>query len=119
MHIGSARAGSDRVFELRIYHVTPGKVPALESRFRETASKLLARHDMAAVGYWVPDDTPASNDTFIYLLPHPSRDVAKQHWAEMFADPAFQEMMKAEQADKLVQKVDSIYMHPTDFSAMK
>jgi hypothetical protein len=30
-----------------------GKVPALETRFRDTASKLLAKHDLKAVGYWV------------------------------------------------------------------
>lgn len=115
----TARANSDRVFELRIYHVTPGKVAALETRFRNEASKLLAKHGLDAVGYWVPDDAPASDDTFIYLLAHPNRAAAKQHWAEMFADPAFQSMMKEEQADKLVQKVDDIYMHPSDFSAAK
>jgi cytochrome bd ubiquinol oxidase subunit II len=32
----------------------PGKVPALVSRFRDTASKLLAKHDLKAVGYWRP-----------------------------------------------------------------
>ena len=37
----------------------------------------------------------------------------------MFADPEFQEMVKSEQADKLVENVDSTYMHPTDFSPMK
>jgi len=115
----TARANSDRVFELRIYDATPGKVAALETRFRNEASKLLAKHGLDAVGYWVPDDAPASDDTFIYLLAHPNRAAAKQHWAEMFADPAFQSMMKEEQTDKLVQKVDDIYMHPSDFSATK
>jgi hypothetical protein len=118
-HLNQVRAESNRVFELRVYHTVPGKVPALESRFRDTASKLLAKHNLKAVGYWVPDDAPASNDTFVYMLSYPSREEAKKYWAAMFADPAFQEMMKAEQADKVVEKVDSTYMHPTDFSPMK
>ena len=67
----TARANSDRVFELRIYHVTPGKVAALETRFRNEASKLLAKHGLDVVGYWVPDHAPASDDTFIYLLASP------------------------------------------------
>jgi hypothetical protein len=113
------RADSNRVFELRVYHAVPGKLSALESRFRDTASKLLAKHDLKAVGYWVPEDAPASNDTFIYILAHPSREEAKKNWDAMFADPAFQEMMKSEQADKLVEKVDVTYMHPMDFSQMK
>jgi hypothetical protein len=43
-HVNEVRADSNRVFELRIYHAVPGKVPALETRFRDTASKLLAKH---------------------------------------------------------------------------
>ena len=118
-HIGQARAASDHVFELRIYHAVPGKVPALESRFRDTASKLLAKHDLKAVGYWVPEGSPAFDNTFIYILAHPSREEAKKNWEAMHADPGFQKIVKSEQAEKLVEKVDSVYMHPTDFSLMK
>src|SRR5580698_8998771 len=55
MHVSQVRADSNRVFELRIYHVVPGKLPALESRFRDTTSKLLAKHDLKVVGDWVPE----------------------------------------------------------------
>jgi hypothetical protein len=113
------RADSDRVFELRVYHTVPGKVSALVSRFRDTASKLLAKHDLDAVGYWVPEDAPASDNTFIYILAHPSREQAKKNLDAMRADPGFQEMVKSEQADKLVERVDSTYMHPTDFSPIR
>jgi hypothetical protein len=118
-HMTQVRADSNRVFELRVYHAVPGKLPALESRFRDTASKLLTKHDLKAIGYWVPEDAPASDNTFIYILGHPSLEEAKKNWDAMFADPAFQEMVKSEQADKLVEKVDVTYMHPTDFSPMK
>jgi hypothetical protein len=117
-HMNQVRADSNRVFELRVYHTVPGKLPALESRFRDTASKLLAKHDLKAVGYWVPEDAPARDNTFIYILAHPSREEAKKNWDAMFADPAFQEMMKSEQTDKLVEKVDVTFMDPTDFSPM-
>jgi len=118
-HVNQVRADSNRVFELRVYHAVPGKVPALVSRFRDTASKLLAKHDLKAVGYWVPEDAPASDNTFIYILAHPSREEAKKNWDALRADPAFQEMAKSEQAEKLLEKVDSTYMQPTDFSPMK
>src|SRR5208282_5156214 len=106
-HVNQVRADSNRVFELRVYHSVPGKLPALESRFRDTASKLLAKHDLKAVGYWVPLDPPASDSTFIYLLVHPSREQANKNWDAMRADPDFQEMAKSEQTDKLVEKVES------------
>jgi hypothetical protein len=114
-HIEQVRADNNRVFELRVYHAVPGRVAALESRFRDTASKLLAKHDLKAVGYWVPEDVPGSDNTFIYLLAHASREEAKKNWDLMRADPAFQEMAKSEQADKLVERVDVTYMHATDF----
>jgi hypothetical protein len=118
-HIDEVRADTNRLFELRIYHTLPGKVPALELRFRNTASKLLAKHDLKVVGYWVPEGAPDWDNTFIYLVAHSDREEAKKNWDALFADPAFQEMMKSEQADKLVNKVDVTYMRPTDFSPMK
>ncbi|HTW65527.1 MAG TPA: NIPSNAP family protein [Bryobacteraceae bacterium] len=119
--MGMVQASSDRVFELRIYHTLPGKTAALQSEFRDKITKLFAKHDLKAVGYWAPEDAPASENTFIYILAHPSRDAAKKHWDAFRADPAFQEMIKAQQApgEKLVEKVDSTYMVPTDFSPMK
>ena len=117
--LSQVRADSDRVFELRIYHTVPGKELALESRLRDTTSKLLAKHDLKVVGYWVPEDAPAWDNTFIFMLAYPSREEAKKNWDTMRADPEFQAVVKSEQAEKTVEKVDSTYMRPTDFSPMK
>jgi hypothetical protein len=119
MHVNQVRADSNRVFELLVYHAVPGKLPALESRFRDTNSKILSKHDLKAVGYWVPEDAPAWDNTFVYILAHPSREEAKKNWDALLADPEFQEVMKSEQANKLVEKIDDTYMRPTDFSPMK
>ena len=118
-HMDHVRADSNRVFELRVYHAVPDKVPALESQFRDTWSKLLAKHDLKVVGYWVPEGAPAWDDTFIYLVAHSSREEAKKNWDAMLADPEVQEGIKSEEANKLVEKIDRMYMRPTDFSPMK
>jgi hypothetical protein len=121
-HLSQVRADSNRVFELMVYHTLPDKVPALESIFRDVA-KLQAKHDLNVVGYWIPDDDPAWANTFIYLVAHPSRAEAKKNWDAFHADPAFPESRK--QAAPLIEKVndeyrvDEVYMHPTDYSAMK
>jgi hypothetical protein len=117
--IDQVRADSNRVFELRVYHTLPGKVPALESRFRDTTSKLLTKHDLNVVGYWVPEGAPAWENTFIFMLAHPSLEEAKKNWDAFVADPEFQSVIKAEQTDKTVEKIDVTYMRPTDFSPMK
>jgi hypothetical protein len=120
LHMSQVKADGNRVFELRVYHTVPGKAQALQAEFREKVSKWFVKHDLRAVGYWAPVDAPASDNTFIYILAHPSREEAKKHWAAFQADPAFQEMIKSQQGEaKVVEKVDSTYMDPTDFSPMK
>jgi hypothetical protein len=118
-HLDQVRADSNRVFELRVYHAVPGKLPALESRFRDTTSKLLAKHDLKVVGYWVPEGAPAWENTFVDILAYRSREEANKNWKAFVADQEFQEVIKSEKANKLVEKEDSTYMHPTDFSPMK
>jgi hypothetical protein len=122
MYLNEVRAESDRVFELMVYHTMPGKVPELETIFRDV-SKLQEKHDLHVLGYWVPNDDPAWKDTFIYVVAHSSLDEAKKNWDSLHADPTFLPYRKA--AIPLIQKVngnynvDEIYMRPTDYSAMK
>jgi len=122
MHLQQVRADSNRVFQLMVYHTLPGKVPALESIFRDV-STLQAKHNLNVVGYWVPDDDPAWANTFVYLVAHPSREEAKRNWDALHADPAFPEYRKQaalllEKAGE-VYKVDQVFMRQKDFSAMK
>jgi len=122
-NLNPAGADDNRVFELRIYHAMPGKGPALESRFRDSTSQLLAKHDLKVVAYWVSEEASASdnslNNSFVFLVAHSSREEAKKHWDAMWVDPEFQQLVKSEKADKLVEKVESTYLRPTDFSPMK
>jgi hypothetical protein len=116
-HLKRVEADSNRVFELDIYHTVPGKVPALESRFRD-ASKLLAKHNLNVVGYWVPNDDPAFDNTFIYLVAHSSRQAAEENWNAFHADPAFQIYRRSENAEELIERVDQTFMRPTNYSPM-
>lgn len=121
-HPNQVRADNNRVFELLIYHAVPGKGPALESLFRDVA-KLQAKHDLHVIGYWVPNEDPAWQDTFIYLVAHPSRDEAQKNWHALHTDPEFPPYREA--AKPLLQKtgeeykVDEVYMRPADFSGMR
>jgi len=116
-----AQADSSRVFELMIYHARPGKVRELEAVFRESA-KLQGKY-LNVVGYWVPNEDPAWQNTFIYLVEHPSREAADRNWHAFHADPAFPPYRRA--AEPLIEhagedyQVDEIYMRASDFSALK
>jgi NIPSNAP len=122
IHVQEVRAESNRVFELMVYHTAPGKVPELESIFRDV-SKLQAKHDLNVVAYWVPDEDSPWKNTFVYLVAHSSKDDAKKNWDALHADPAFPPYRKA--AAPLIQQVngeynvEEVFMRPADYSAMK
>ena len=61
---GDAMTGSAKVYELRIYHVVPGKLDSLVARFRDYTDKLFAKHGMKSVGYWTALDEPVKSSTF-------------------------------------------------------
>jgi hypothetical protein len=116
----AAAAAKNRVFELRTYYTHEGKLPDLQARFRNHTTKLFKKHGMTNIGYWVPQDAPASANTLIYIISHESRDAAKQSWDAFRNDPQWKEVQKASEANgKIVSKVESVYMDATDYSPMK
>lgn len=109
-----------RVFELRTYTCYEGKLPDLLARFRDHTMRIFEKHGMTNIAYWVPQDAPASQNTLIYIIAHASREAAKKNWDEFRNDPEWQKVQKDSEANgKIVSKVDSVFMAPTDFSPLK
>ena len=107
----------NHVYELRMYHTFPGKLDALDKRFRDATDRIFRKHDMKSVGYWIPQNTP---DLYIYVLEHPSREAATKNWAAFNADPEWVKAKAESEANgKLVDHVDDYYMNPTDYSKLR
>jgi hypothetical protein len=120
MKTNQVQAQSNRVFELRVYHANPGRLGALSARFRDETIKLFNKHGLTSVAYWTPADSPASDNTLIYILAHPSREAAKANWAAFQNDPDWKAVQQKTEADgRMVDHIDSTYMNPTDYSPMK
>lgn len=112
-----AAAQRDSVFELRVYHCYQGKLPDLLRRFREHTTKIFERHGMKNIAYWTPMDEPQKSNTLVYILEHPSREAATANWKAFSADPEWQSVQKASEANgKIVEKVDSTFLVLMDFS---
>jgi hypothetical protein len=110
-------AAENRVFEMRTYHTHEGKLPALLARFRDHTTKLFEKHGMTNIGYWVPKTQP---NTLVYILAHKSEAAAKASFDAFRKDPGWVKARDAsEAAGKIVMKVDSVFMDPTDFSKLK
>jgi hypothetical protein len=109
-----------RVFEMRTYCTLPGRLEALQQRFRQHTLKLFEKHGMTNIGYWVPQDNPARENTLIYVIAHASREQAKANWAAFAADPEWQKVAAASQKDgKIIDRIESVFMDATDYSPMK
>ncbi|MBS1835912.1 MAG: NIPSNAP family protein [Acidobacteria bacterium] len=119
-HPQEASAASSPVYELRTYYTLPGRLPALQARFRNHTLKLFEKHGMKNIGYWVPQDAPKSENTLIYVISHASREAAKQNWDNFRNDPVWKQVAKESEADgKIVERVESVYMNATDYSPIK
>lgn len=113
-------AASTNVYEMRTYHCEPGKLPDLLARFRNHTTKLFEKHGITNVGYWVPADGPAHENTLVYILKHKDRETAKKSFEAFRADPAWiKARTESEAAGKIVTKTESVFLDPTDFSKLQ
>ncbi len=116
-----AAAAGPRVFEMRTYHAHPGRLDALNKRFREHTCRLFQKHGMKLIGFWTPEDeNQGKADTLVYILAYPSREAAKASWKAFQDDPEWKKAREESEKDgKIVAKVESVYLNPTDYSAIK
>ena len=109
-----------RIYELRTYTTEPGRLEALKARFRDHTIQIFHKHGMESVGYWVPQDAERSKNTLIYILAHPSREEAEKNWKAFQDDPEWKKVAADSEKDgKIVQKVERVWMDPTEFSKLK
>ncbi len=108
-------AGELGCFELRTYTARDGKLEALHNRFRSHTIKLFEKHGMVNIGYWTPQEN--AKRQLIYLLGYPDRQARDQAWKQFFADPAWKKAYNESIANgRLVEKVDALFLVPTDYS---
>lgn len=118
---GRSAAGAARCFELRTYTAAPGKLDALNARFRDHTCRLFRKHGMEIVGFWTPaEGEPGAGRTLIYLLAPPSREAARKSWDAFRNDPDWQKARaESETNGRLVEKVESVYLVATDYSPQR
>lgn len=104
-----------RCFELRTYHAAEGKLDALHARFIDHAIDLFQKHGVEQIAYWTPLENESR--TLVFLLAYPDRDARETSWKAFLADPAWQAAKAESEKDgPLVTKVESLFLHLTDYS---
>ena len=117
---GANMERADRFFEMRTYYANPGKMPALNARFKDHTTKMFEKHGMTNIGYWSPQTGENAENTLVYILAYPSKEAREKSWKAFGEDPDWKKAKADSEKDGvLVSKVVSVFMTPTDYSAIK
>lgn len=110
----------DRFFELRIYTAAPGKLDALNKRFRDHTLKFFEKHGIENVGYWTAVDDQNVGKLY-YIIAYPDRASREKSLINGIAkDPAFLAVVAESEKDgKIVTGMESVLLEPTDYSKIK
>jgi len=110
----------ERVFELRTYTCLPGRLPALENRFRKHTLKLFKKHGMTNIAYWKTVEKDNKQPRLVYFLAHSSEASAAKSFDAFRNDKKWTKVRDESEKDgKIVDKLESIFMKPLPFSKYK
>ena len=107
------------IYELRVYHCVPGRLPALLKRFEGTTLELWKKHGIRQAGFWtvlVGD----SNQDLYYLLQWESLAEREQKWNAFMSDPEWlTKRAESERDGAIVASISNSFLQPTAFSSVK
>ncbi len=107
------------LYELRVYHAFPGRLPALLKRFETTTVRLFEKHGIRQLGFWTVAIGESSSD-LIYILQWESLAERDKRFAAFQSDPEWIEARrKSEEDGPLVVSVVNSILSPTSFSAAR
>lgn len=104
------------IYEIREYTTVPGRLPALVRRFREHTLALFAKHAMECTFISLTELGDNSNNELVYVMRFDSYEAMARKWAAFMADPAWQEVKSASEADgPIVERISRRVLNPSAF----
>jgi hypothetical protein len=96
------------IYELRIYHCIPGRLPALLKRFETITLDLWKRRGIRQAGFWT------------VLLAWESMAARERLFGAFMTDPEWlAKRAETEKDGQIVASITSMFLQPTSFSAVK
>jgi hypothetical protein len=107
------------LYELRIYHAAPGRLPDLNRRFETITLKLWEKHGIRQVGFWTVL-IGESNHALYYLLEWKDLAERERVWTGFMTDPEWlSARAETERNGPLVTHLSNSILTPTGYSKMK
>jgi hypothetical protein len=111
--------GKPMIYELRIYHAIPGKLPALISRFEKKTLRIWEKHGIRQAGFWTTV-IGKSNQELTYMLAWDNMAQRESAWNAFLADPEWHATVAETEKDgQLIQDISNELLAPTAFSAVR
>jgi hypothetical protein len=107
------------IYELRVYHCLPGRLPALLKRFDTITLAIWERHGIRQAGFWTTV-VGASNQALTYMLAWESLAERETKWAAFQSDPEWiAKRAETEKDGQIVGHILNEFLQPTSFSSVK
>ena len=107
------------IYEMRVYHCVPGRLPALLKRFETVTLALWERHGIRQAGFWTTL-VGASNQTLTYLLAWEDLTERDVKWTAFQTDPEWlAKRAETEKGGAIVGHITNELLQPTAFSSVK
>lgn len=107
------------IYELRVYHCVPGRLPALLDRFEKKTLPIWAKHGIRQAGFWTTI-VGESNQNLYYFLQWDSLAEREKKMAAFYVDPEWLAVRAETEKDgQLVAKITNTLLQPTAFSVAK
>ena len=107
------------LYELRVYHAVPGRLPDLLKRFATITLGLWRKHGIEQAGFWTVGIGDSNQDLY-YLLKWESLAEREKKWADFQADPDWiRQRAETEKKGPIVARVENSILQPTGFSSVK
>lgn len=105
------------LFELREYDIVPGKLPAVNERFKEVALRYFAKHGIEPLGFWT--DIVGTSNRLTYLVRYEDMAHRDRAWTAFMNDQdRLAEFADTETEGPLVVVIRNRFLAPTDYSAL-
>jgi len=107
------------IYELRVYHCVPGRLPDLLKRFDTMTLPLWEKHRIRHAGFWTVA-IGSSNQDLYYMLQWETLEERTQKMAGFQADPEWiSARAETEKNGPIVASITNTILQPTSFSSVK
>jgi NIPSNAP len=107
------------IYELRVYHCMPGRLPSLLKRFETITLGLWEKHGIKQAGFWTVAVGQSNHDLY-YLLQWESLADREKKFNAFQSDPQWQAARAETERDgPIVASITNEILLPTKFSSVK